>query len=217
VRLVLLGVVTGALAALGLLAAAIMLAPPGSPAQTSRPLSTIAVPSTQSRTTPTDGPSVATASASTAPSVGTNLGQVAPDFALRSLHGDTVHLSDFRGHHVWINFWAPWCPPCREEIPRLEGVYLTHKADGLVVLGVAVRDSEANIRAFVREVGVMYPIVLDEPGDVAGRYRALALPVQYWVDRDGVVRGWEFGELPPDQRDPSLAKILAAPSPSPTR
>lgn len=99
-------------------------------------------------------------------------------------------------------------------MPRLEGVYLTHKADGLVVLGIAVRDSEANVRALVRDVGVTYPIALDEPGEIAGMYRAFALPVQDWVDRDGVVRGWEFGELPPDQYDPMLATILASPRPT---
>jgi len=209
-----LGVVAGALAALGLLAAAILLGPSESRTPITRPLPTIALPPLQSSPTPTGGASVAAASASTGRAVGTDVGKVAPDFALRSLDGDTVHLSDFRGRPVWINFWAPWCPPCCNEMPRLEGVYLTHKADGLVVLGVAVRDSEAHVRAFVREIGVTYPIVLDEPGDVAGTYRAFALPVQYWVDPDGVVRGWEFGELPLDQYDPSLAKILASPSPT---
>lgn len=153
-------------------------------------------------------------SAPAAPRVGTDVGQVAPDFALPALDRATVRLSDYRGRPVWINFWASWCPPCRDEMPRLEGAYVTHRADGLIVLGVAVRDSESDVRAFVREVGVTYPIVLDEPGDVATRYRAFALPVQYWVDRDGVVRGWEFGELPPDQYESSLASILASPLPT---
>ena len=149
------------------------------------------------------------------PAVGVDIGQIAPDFSLLSLAGKPVRLSDFRGHPVWINFWASWCPPCRDEMPRLEGVYLTHEADGLVILGVAVRDAPADVGAFVKEVGVTYPIVLDETGKIADRYRAVALPVQYWIDRDGIVRGWAFGELPLDQYDPSLAKILSSPAPAP--
>ena len=85
---------------------------------------------------------------------------------------------------------------------------MNHEPDGLIILGIAVRDAPADARAFVKEVGVTYPIVLDEPGKVADRYGAVALPVQYWIDRDGVVRGWAFGELPLDQYDPSLARIL---------
>jgi thiol-disulfide isomerase/thioredoxin len=213
VRSVLGGVVAGSLVALSFLAAAILLAPGDSAAPTRSPLSTITLPSSQTRETP--GLATASSIATAGPSaIGTEVGQIAPDFALRSLDGPTVHLSDYRGRPVWINFWASWCPPCRDEMPRLEGVYLAHVVDGLVVLGVGVRDSESNIRAFVREVGVTYPIVLDEPGDVAGRFRAFALPVQYFIDHDGVVRGWAFGELPLDQYDPSLAKILASPSPT---
>ena len=149
------------------------------------------------------------------PRVGVDVGQIAPDFSLLSLTGQTVRLSDYRGHPVWINFWASWCPPCRDEMPRLEGVYLSHVADELVILGVAVRDSPADAGAFVKEVGVTYPIVLDEPGNVADRYHAVALPVQYWIDRAGIVRGWAIGELSPDQYDASLAKILSQPTPAP--
>jgi peroxiredoxin len=93
-------------------------------------------------------------------------------------------------------------------MPRLEGVFLDHESVGLVILGVAVQDAPANAGALVEEVGVTYPIVLDEPGKVADRYGPVALPVQFWIARDRVVRGWAFGELPIDQYDPALAKIL---------
>ena len=179
-------------------------------------------PSSPSVSTPSSGNvQTATAALSTTPqtssgaTTGVEIGQIAPDFALSSLDGKTVRLSDFRGHPVWINFWASWCPPCRDEMPRLEGVYVTHAKDGLVILGVAVRDSPADAGAFAKEVGVTYPIVLDAPGKVGDQYHAVALPVQYWLDRDGIVRDWAFGELPPDQYDPALAKILPGPSAAP--
>ncbi len=78
-------------------------------------------------------------------------------------------------------------------MPRLEGVFLDHESVGLVILGVAVQDAPANA---------------GEPGKVADRYGPVALPVQFWIARDRVVRGWAFGELPIDQYDPALAKIL---------
>jgi peroxiredoxin len=143
---------------------------------------------------------------------GIDVGQLAPDFELPTPEGELVRLSDYRGRPVWINFWAPWCPACRTEMPRLEGFYLDHQSDDLVVLGVGVRDSADAMRTYASEVGVSYPIVVDGDGAVANEYQALALPVHYWIDRDGVVRDWAFGELPPDLLATSLATILAPPS-----
>jgi len=97
----------------------------------------------------------------------------------------------------------------------LTGVYVSHAKEGLVILGVAVRDSPADAAAFVKEVGVTYPIVLDVPGKIGDQYHAVALPVQYWLDRNGIVRDWSFGELPLDQHDPALAKILPGSSAAP--
>ena len=139
---------------------------------------------------------------------GIDVGQLAPDFVLQTPEGDTVRLSDFRGNPVWVNFWAPWCPACRTEMPRLEGFYLEHRDDGLVILGVGVRDSPESMRAYAGEVGVTYPIVVDGDGAVANEYQALALSVHYWIDRDGIVRDWAFGELPPDLLAASLQLIL---------
>lgn len=130
----------------------------------------------------------------------------------RPPEGEAVRLSKFRGRPVWLNFWATWCPACRTEMPRLEGFHLEHEGDGLVILGVGVRDSPESMRTYAGEVGVSYPIVVDGDGAVADEYQALALPVHYWIDREGVVRDWAFGELPPDLLAASLESILAAPT-----
>jgi len=143
------------------------------------------------------------------PETGIDVGQLAPDFELRTPEGEHVRLSQFRGHPVWINFWAPWCPACRTEMPRLEGFHLEHEGDGLVILGVGVRDSPESMRAYAGEVGVTYPILVDGDGAVANEYQALALPVHYWIDRYGVVRDWAFGELPPDLLASSLETVLS--------
>jgi cytochrome c biogenesis protein CcmG, thiol:disulfide interchange protein DsbE len=204
-----------AIAVLGLIA--IVLLVPIAPNQADNPApppSTLVSPSASGL--PPTSPMPTASPTADRPIVGVEVGQIAPDFALQSLDGKTIHLSDFRGQPVWINFWASWCPPCRDEMPRLEGSFLSHEADGLVILGVAVRDSPADARAFVKKVGVTYPIVLDEPGMIADQYRAVALPVHYWIDRDGIVRGWAIGELQLDQYESSLAKVLPVGSPAPS-
>jgi peroxiredoxin len=146
--------------------------------------------------------------------VGLEVGQLAPDFELPTPDGATIRLSDLRGHPVWLNFWAPWCPACRTEMPRIEGFWLEHQAAGLIVLGVGVRDTREAFKAYASEVTVTYPLAMDLDGKVAEQYRALALPVHYWIDRDGVVRDWAFGELPPDVLAASLGHILSSPGAS---
>lgn len=147
------------------------------------------------------------------PETGIDVRQLAPSFELQTPEGETLRLSDFPGKPVWVNFWAPWCPACRTEMPRLEAFYLEHADDGLVILGVGVRDSPESMRAYAGEVVVTYPIVVDGNGAVANGYRALALPVHYWIDQDGVVRDWAFGELPPDLLAASLETILPQSAP----
>lgn len=122
---------------------------------------------TRDRETPTpsvETPTLVPATPTPVPETGTDAGQLAPDFELRTPEGDTVRLSDFRGRPVWINFWAPWCLACRTEMPRLEGFYLEHQRDGLVILGVGIQDSPESMRAYADEVGVSYPIVVDPDG-----------------------------------------------------
>ena len=142
------------------------------------------------------------------PEIGVDVGQLAPDFELRTPEGEAIRLSYLRGSPVWLNFWAPWCPSCLTEMPRLEGFYLANRGRDLVVLGVGVRDSPEGMRTYADELGVTYPIVVDGDGIVADQYQAVALPVHYWIDRDGLVRDWAYGEMPPDILSVSLETIL---------
>ena len=120
--------------------------------------------------------------------VGDVQGVPAPDFILPSLDGRKVKLSDFRGKAVLLNFWATWCPPCKVEMPWFEDLQKQYAQDGLVVLGVAMDDSEpATIAKFANELGVNYPVLLgtdkvsDDYGDV--QY----LPTTFYIARDGTI------------------------------
>lgn len=114
----------------------------------------------------------------------------APDFTLEDLSGASVTLSDYRGQVVIVNLWASWCGPCRAEMPEIQKVYSANRERGLVVLAVnsTVQDNEADARAFVQELGLTFPVLLDREGAVSRRYLLRALPSTFFIDRTGVIR-----------------------------
>jgi len=128
------------------------------------------------------------------PGAAPELGRRAPDFTLPDLAGKPVRLADFQGKKaVLVNFWATWCPPCREEMPTLERLAKARR-ETLQVLGVNLDAvSQARVRAFVRELGITFPILLDPELAVGKTYRVRGLPTSFVVDRDGVVRFREIG------------------------
>jgi len=119
----------------------------------------------------------------------------APDFSLSTTDGRTVHLSDFRGKPVLLNFWATFCVPCREEMPALQTLWKAYRHAGLVVLAVAAdRDkSGAAIKAFLASTDVGFPVLLDSDGEVRRRYEVQALPTSYLIGADGRFLGRIIG------------------------
>ncbi len=115
-------------------------------------------------------------------------GQPAPDFALRSLGGDNLRLSEHLGDVVLINFWATWCGPCRQEMPLLDELHARYKLAGLTVLGVNIDDSGERAAEMARALKVSYPVLFDERKDVSRAYRIGAMPFTVLIDREGVVR-----------------------------
>src|SRR3954470_16813228 len=121
-------------------------------------------------------------------------GKPAPEFALESLDGKTVRLSDFRGKAVLVNFWATWCQPCKIEMPWFEEMQKEYGPNGFQVLGIAMDDaSKEDIAKFAKDMGVNYPILLgkESVGDSYGGVNVL--PTTYFIDRDGKIITREFG------------------------
>jgi len=122
-------------------------------------------------------------------------GKPAPDFALKSDSGRNIRLSELRGQVVLINFWATWCPPCRQELPQLNDIYTRHRSTGFMLLAVNVDDKRADAEAMIKRLGLRFPTLFDEAKKVAALYRVDTMPSTLLVDRDGRVRYVHRGYL----------------------
>lgn len=124
---------------------------------------------------------------------GAKVDEAAPDFALQDIDGKVVRLSDFRGQAVVLNFWATWCAPCRQEFPEFVSAYERDKDKGLAIIGVNIKENARSVRKFADDFGAEFPIVIDTDGSVASQYRIQGLPVTWFIDREGIVRGQVIG------------------------
>ncbi len=111
----------------------------------------------------------------------------ADDFTLPLFNGGNVTLSSLRGKPVVINFWASWCPPCREEAPILEEVWRRYKDKGVTFIGVDIQDGEADARAYIKEFGITYPNGPDVGGKITIDYGVGGIPVTFFVNREGLI------------------------------
>jgi peroxiredoxin len=122
------------------------------------------------------------------------VGAIAPDFSLVTLDGNSVRLSDFHGKPVILNFWATWCPPCREEMPALEEIWQQYGAGDVVVLGVDQGESTAIVERFIREkVDTTFPILLDSDHAIGNSYFVRSLPTTFFIDRKGFIQEIRIG------------------------
>ena len=120
-------------------------------------------------------------------------GFTAPGLTLQTLDGETITLSDLHGQAVLINFWASWCPPCRNEMPAIQQVYEEYRDEGFIVLAVNSQEQDARVAAFAEPLGLTFPILIDRDGSVFDDYQVAALPTTFFVDRAGVIRGVTTG------------------------
>ena len=146
--------------------------------------------------------------ASADPGAAFGIGEPAPPLAVPQLGGGEVALANLRGKPVWVNFMASWCPPCRDELPIMNGLAARYADTGLVVLAIDVREDEAVADAFAREMNISFPVGLDTDGTAQSDWGAFALPVHYWIDAEGIVRDGALGGIGPDVMATGLESIL---------
>jgi peroxiredoxin len=119
--------------------------------------------------------------------------RLAKDFTVKTLDGRTVRLSEHRGEVVFINFWATWCPPCREEMPAMERLFQQAGKDALVMLAVSVDADPKVIAPFVEEQRFTFTVGLDPKMELADSYGVRALPATFIVDREGHLAALALG------------------------
>lgn len=130
--------------------------------------------------------------------VGIKVGEQAPKFALDTLTGEEIELTDLRGKTVVLNIWATWCPPCQAEMPEMVKFYDDHSDQGIEILAINMTNSEKsieNVETFNKEYGLNFPVLLDQKGEIASAYQAFTIPTTYILDENGIIVGKIAGPM----------------------
>lgn len=133
---------------------------------------------------------------------------VASDFTLQDMNGMPVSLSDYRGKTVLLEFWATWCPPCRESVPGLERLHNAYKDKGLVVLAVSMDlDNWDGVRFFISDRGITYR-VLKGNDEVAALYQVRSIPMLLVLDKEGKITKRYLGFSGDDELEKDVRTLL---------
>jgi peroxiredoxin len=136
--------------------------------------------------------------------IGVRENMKAPDFSLTDLTGKKVNLKDYRGKTVLINFFATWCPYCRQEIPELVELHKKYVKKGLVILTIDIQESKDKVKRYMDKEKVQHKVLLDLNASVAQMYEVAGIPTNLIIDKKGIVK--YYGNLPP--KEDQIVKLL---------
>ncbi|MBP1989517.1 thiol-disulfide oxidoreductase ResA [Paenibacillus eucommiae] len=132
------------------------------------------------------------------------VGQTAPNFALTSLNGQEIQLTDYRGKGVILNFWATWCNPCVNELPLMNEAYKL--IDGVEIVAVNVGEKNETVQKFANRYDLKFPILLDLEENVKKAYKVTSLPLSLLIDENGIIKEMLVGELNDFEKITTLLK-----------
>ncbi len=124
---------------------------------------------------------------------GVDKGNPAPDFTLTDLQGNNVALSQYKGKNIYLNFWASWCGPCKDELPDIEKIFQEYKVKDLVVLTVNPGEEEEIVKKFMEDNQYSFPVLLDSKKDVARLYKTNDIPVSLFINKEGTIVSKKVG------------------------
>ncbi len=219
---ILVGLLLGVVVAAGILAAFVFVGPdPVGPRPSAAPTLLPSVPASASPSiaagSPSPAPSASGAgspepsgspAASVDPGAAFHIGQPVPALAVAQVGGGTIDLATLRGKPVWLNFMQTSCPECVDDFPLMNGFATRYASTGLVVIAIDIREDESVVASFADRLKAQFPVGLDPDGKVQQTWGTYALPIHFWIGRDGIVRAGALGGVGPDVFAESLQKIL---------
>ncbi len=134
----------------------------------------------------------------------------APDFIAYTLTGEAARLSDYAGKPVVINFWATWCPPCRQELPGFENAWQQYGDDVVFLMVECGGESVDEVESFIAEGGYTFPVYVDSDGSGAAAYGINAIPVTALVDAEGNLFTYQVGAVEEDSLRAAIDLLLNA-------
>jgi peroxiredoxin len=132
------------------------------------------------------------------PKIGNQVGDIAPDFTLKDLDGNTVTLSSLRGKKVILNFWATTCPYCKIEMPALNQFIKSHK-DDTVLLAIDLGESPSKVKQYLEGKGYEFTVLLDTDLSTIYDYQVQFIPMSYFIDKNGIIRAISNGAMTYDE------------------
>lgn len=114
--------------------------------------------------------------------------QNAPDFTLKGRTGENLRLAEQVGQVIFVNFWASWCGPCRQEMPELERLHQKYAPLGFKVLAINLDEQSQPAEKFLDKLTISFPVLFDPENKVSRAYGVAAMPTSFLIDRDGRLR-----------------------------
>jgi len=122
------------------------------------------------------------------PRGGAKIGDPAPDFLLPNLDGNLVHLGSLKGKVIFLNFWATWCPPCKEEMPSMESLYQRLRGRPFEMLAVSIdEEGKGAVQPFMEKYSLTFPALLDREKKIAAVYGITGIPETFIIRKQGVI------------------------------
>ena len=204
------GLVTGLAAGALVIGGILAFAPEPVPAATPAPQPSLAAaaPSPSASVGASAGSSAAASPSGGASGALFHVGELAPSLSVPQVGGGYIDLAALRGKPVWVNFMGTYCPPCLDEFPLMNGFATRYANTGLVILAIDVKEDEGTVAAFADRLSATFPLGLDADGSASTRWDAIALPVHFWIGKDGVIRDGALGGIGPDVMARGLSTIL---------
>lgn len=138
---------------------------------------------------------------------GIGKGSQAPDFSLVDLKGNTIDFADFRGKNVYLNFWASWCDPCKEEMPDMEKISSQYPEEDFAILTVNTGEDEVTVQSFIQNNGYTFPVLLDTTLDVAKLYQTNDIPVSFFINKEGIISSKKVGLMTEEEMKQAIDQL----------